>query len=307
MNSTIVTQPGRFTAARGKRLEARHHSTMRAALLVSPIGFDVSEETARDNRYMKLDSKVDPERAQAQHAAVVRRLTELGVPTLLFPGQIGLRDAVYPNNVYATVPGRFIVGSMKHPERRQEAAREDVRRLFTESFRYELHDLSGRDCTAELTGPMVVDRGRAIGYCGLSGRADEVGCEAMHEAFGFELTFRFALAPAEYHTNLVLAILASRACVLHAPSFADPDVPKAIAAGFEDCTLFLSDEEKATFAGNCIAVTERDILMSRTATQALRQESRGTLERCGFRLHDAEIDELEKGGGSLRCLIAEVF
>ena len=47
--------------------------------------------------------------------------------------------------------------------------------------------------------------------------------------------------------------------------------------------------------------------MSQTAVDVLRDESRAVLERCGFTIHGVEIDELEKGGGSLRCLIAEIF
>ena len=129
----------------------------------------------------------------------------------------------------------------------------------------------------------------------------------MHAAFELELTFRFELAPSEYHANLVLAILAGRVCVLHAGSFTDPEVPKAIARGYPGRTLLLSDEEKAAFAGNCIAVTERDVLFSQTSIEALRPSSLKIFQENDFRVQGVDINELEKGGGSLRCLIAEVF
>ena len=74
---------------------------------------------------MHAGRAVDPERARAQHAAVVRKLGEIGVPVIVFPGREGLADGIYPNNVFATAPGRFVVGSMRHPGRRREAERED--------------------------------------------------------------------------------------------------------------------------------------------------------------------------------------
>ncbi len=303
----IVQSPAEFRRVFAALPPPVPKTTLRAAMLVSPIGFRVSEESAADNRYMAAGTAVDIERAFAQHAAIARRLGEIGVPVLIVPGREGLDDAIYPNNVWATTPGRLIVGSMHHPVRRREAKREDVRTLLGATFGYEIEDLSERDCVAELTGCLAIDRSRGVGYCGMTGRVDEAGCEAMHAAFDLGLTFRFDLAPSEYHTNLVLAILAGRACVIHPPSFVDPDAAAAIESAYPDRTLVLSDDEKAAFSGNCIAITERDVLFSATSTRALRPSSIEFLERHGFRVHDVEIDELEKGGGSLRCLIAELF
>lgn len=302
----IVTTPQQFTQALaelGPRPAAP--ATMSAALLVSPVGFRLSDQPV-DNKYMRT-TPIDPARAMRQHHGLVEALGACGVPVLVVPGRDGLDDAVFANNTYATVPGRFIVGAMKHPVRRAEAARDDVRRLFGETLGRATVDLSALDCTAELTGPLVVDRARGLGYCGLSQRADEAGCAAMHAAFDLRLTFRFALKPGEYHTNVVLAVLAGRACVLDPDAFDDPDVPGAIAAVYPGRTLALDAAEKAAFAGNCIAVTDRDLMLSQTALAGLRPGSRAALESWGFRLHPVEVDEFEKAGGSLRCMIAEVF
>jgi hypothetical protein len=301
----IVTTPAAFLAADPLRLTARGRPAMAAAMLVSPIGFRLCLEPV-DNLYMQAVA-IDPERAMAQHHAVVETLGACGVPVLVVPGREGLDDAVFPNNTFGTAPGRFIVGSMRHPGRRAEAAREDMRALFTGLLGRELIDLSTQDCVAELTGPLIIDRARGLGLCGLTQRADEAGCAAMHAAFGLELTFRFDLQPTEYHTNVVLSVLAGRACVLHPDSFADPEVPLAIARVYEGRTLVLSDEEKAAFAANCLAVTERDIMMSAGAWRSLRPSSRAALEAWGFRVRAVEVDEFEKAGGSLRCMIAELF
>ena len=50
------------------------------------------------------------------------------------------------------------------------------------------------DLVAELTGSLIIDRARGVGYCGLSERCDMAGARAMHQAFDLRLTFCFELA-----------------------------------------------------------------------------------------------------------------
>jgi N-dimethylarginine dimethylaminohydrolase len=302
----LVTTPAEFLAARAALPDRPWgRPTMTAAMLVSPIGFRLSPEPV-DNLYMQA-AAIDPERAAAQHHALADALGALGVPVLVVPGREGLDDAVFPNNAYATVPGKLIVGAMRHPVRRAEAAREDVRGLFTGALGRALVDLSQGAYVAELTGPLVIDRAAGVGLCGLTQRADAAGCAAMHAAFDLRLTFRFALQPSEYHTNVVLAVLAGRACVVHPASFADPDVPAAIARVWPERTLEITDEEKQAFVANCIAVTERDVMMSATAARALRPAAHAAFARWGFTIHLIDVSEFEKAGGSLRCMIAELY
>lgn len=307
----IVDSPAAFLqAARALGLTAP--PVAKSAFLIAPTDFALEPQSAADNRYMDLAVGVDPERAAAQHAALVETLQRLGIPVIVLPGLPDQKDGVFPNNVFATANGRFIVGAMRHEARRREAARTDVRELFTGVLGYGLVDLSRERCVAELTGPLVIDRARCIGLCGMSERVDDAGCTAMHEAFGLALTFRFDLASGEYHANVVLAVLAGRACVLHPGSFAAAEVPEAIARFYRescgsDAAVVLADDEKRAFAANCIALTERHLFLSATARRALSDAHACQLERLGFELHSVEIDELEKAGGSLRCLIAEVY
>jgi hypothetical protein len=121
------------------------------------------------------------------------------------------------------------------------------------------------------------------------------------------MTFSFQLEADEYHTNVVMMILASRACVIYPPAFVDPAVPEAIARAFPGRTLVLDNNEKNAFAGNCIALTNKDLFMSKTGFDALRRTSREALESWGFDIHSADLHEIEKAGGSLRCMVAEIF
>ncbi|MEO9079426.1 MAG: arginine deiminase-related protein, partial [Rhodanobacter sp.] len=189
-------------------------ATARAAYLVAPAGFSLAAESARDNSYMDLDISVDPLKALAQHEALAQAL-RADLPVITFPGDPATPDAVYPNNVFATAPGRLIIGRMRHAVRQREAERADIRNFFGDLLGYDEVDLSGcADLVAELTGSLIIDRARGIGYCGLSERCDMAGAQAMHKAFDLRLTYCFELAETEYHTNVVLTLLASRAAII---------------------------------------------------------------------------------------------
>ncbi len=309
----VASAPAFRDAVRALALEPLERSPVpRAALLVAPDAFAIAPESARDNRYMQLGG-VDLDRARAQHAALAAAIRATGVPVTVLPGVAGQPDGVFPNNVFATTPRRVIVGAMRHDVRRREAERRDVRSLLTalatsgRGVRREVLDLSTSGCVAELTGPLVMDRKRGIGFCGMTERVDDAGVIAMHEAFELALTYRFPLAPGEYHTNVVLSLLAGRACVLHRASFADPETPAAIESLYAGATIELDDAEKAAFAANCIALTNRDVFLSATAERALRSGTKARFDALGFARHAIEVDEIEKAGGSVRCMIAEVF
>ncbi len=288
-------------------LSADASSVPRAVFLVEPTDFRLSRQSALDNAYMDLSVQVDPERALHQHRQLTQKISSCGVPVIRFPGYSHTPDDVFPNNVFGTIPGRLIIGAMLHPDRQAEAERADIRGLFSDLMDYEVLDLSGRDLVAELTGALVMDRGRRIGFCGMTGRVDEAGCQAMHEAFDLALTFRFDLTPEEYHTNVVLTVLASRACIICPESFADPEVPRAIERAFPDRTLTITPEEKEAFAGNCLAMNFTDVFMSKTAVDVLDPAKLALLESWDFNVHPVELDEIEKAGGSLRCCVAEIF
>lgn len=303
----IVSEPREFLEAMAAQpCPADLPATARAAFLVSPVNFSLATESASDNLYMDLERVPDPLRALAEHAELARRLSE-DVPVVSFPGDPDAPDGVFPNNAFATCEGRLIVGRMRHAVRRRETERADIRAWFGNVLGRQIIDLSGADLTAELTGSLVIDRSRGIGYCGLSERCDMAGARAMHEAFGLRLTYCFELAPGEYHTNVVLAILAGRAALIAESGFADPAAARAIGAVYPGKVLWLDDRQKQAFAANAISLTPGRVWMSATAASSLSEAQNDALGEWGFGLGAVEIGELEKAGGSLRCCVGEVF
>ncbi|WP_158880463.1 arginine deiminase-related protein [Rhodanobacter sp. L36] len=304
----ITTSPAEFLKAFAA-LETRPDvaTTARAAFLIAPADFSLAEESARDNRYMDMDRSVDPLKALAQHAELAQAL-RADCPVIVFPGDPSTPDAIFPNNVFATAPGRLIVGRMRHPVRQREAQREDIRAFFGDLLGYTETDLSTRDdLVAELTGSLIIDHRRGVGFCGLSERCDMAGARAIFEAFGLRLMFCFELTASEYHTNVVLAILAGRAAIIAADGFRDPSVPLAIATAYAERVIHLSPAQKQAFAGNAITLGEHRVWMSAVAAASLTGGQRALLALEGFEIGSVVLDEIEKAGGSLRCCVAEIF
>jgi len=280
--------------------------TAKAAFLIAPENFVLAEQSASDNLYMDLQVTVDAQRALAQHRDLQRALSE-SLPTVCFPGAENTPDALFPNNVFASTPGKLIVGHMRHPVRQAEAERKDIRHFFRDALRYQETDLRAQPGICELTGSLIIDHRRGLGFCGLSERCDEIGARAMHEAFGLRATLLFDLAPGEYHSNVVLSVLAGRAVVIAADGFADAAVVDAIAALYAPHSVRLSAAEKAAFAGNCLALAADTVWMSQAAYNALSATHRQALAEAGFKLRSVPLDEIEKAGGSLRCCVAEIY
>ncbi len=288
------------------RFPASHTPTARAAFLVSPIGFSLAAESATDNHYMAMQERASAERALTEHAELAAALRNC-IPTIVFPGDSTTPDAVFPNNAFGTTPGKFIIGAMRHAVRKRETDRADIRAFFTDMLKYEVVDLSTNDFSAELTGSLVIDHARRIGFCGLCERCDEAGARAMHAAFDLELTYCFDLASGEYHTNVVLAVLASRGIIIAPDGFADAESVDAIAHVYGERVLRIDPAQKAAFAGNAITLSGDALWMSERAAGSLSEAQRKSISDWGFTLRSVSLGEIEKAGGSLRCCIGEIF
>lgn len=305
MPDVIVRTAAEFLAAFAT-LPPHRPASARGAFLVAPLAFRLADESARDNRYMAMQSSVDANAALSEHAELARRVGT-ALPTVTFPGNPDTPDAVFPNNVFATAPGRAIIGRMRHAVRQREADRADIRGFFRDVLRYQEVDLSTIDGVAELTGSLVIDRARGIGYCGLSERCDVAGAAAMHDAFGLALTYCFDLAPGEYHTNVVMSVLAGRALVIAPDGFADPAAAAAISQAYAPRVVTLTPAQKADYAGNCIALSDTSVWMSARAAASLTAVQRAAFADAGFSVEAVALPEIEKAGGSLRCCVGEIF
>lgn len=310
-DETVFDDVDAFLAL-ARSLPADRPATARGVFLVAPDGMHLAAQSAEDNAYMDVGRAFDLDRALAEHRALQRALGDR-LPVVCFAGDPVTPDAVFPNNVFATarVPGeaagRFLIGRMRHPVRQREADRRDIHRFFEDLLGYRRFDLRSEAGLSELTGTLVIDRARAIGFAGLSPRCDRAGVEAMHRAFGLRATLCFPLRPGEYHTNVVMSVLAGRLPVLCAEAVESTTLVDALATLYGRPPLLLTTAEKQQFAGNCIALDATQAWMSQAAIDGLSLQSRERLQAAGFAVSAVDLAQIEKAGGSLRCCVGEIF
>ena len=290
-----------------KTLDLKFSAAVAKALfLVSPIGFALAEQSSRDNHYMQMGQVANAQQAIMEHQQLQTTLRQY-CPIICFPGDPEMPDSVFPNNVFASTEGKIIIGHMRHPIRQQEAMRTDIRQFMTNVLQREEIDLSTQPGICELTGSLIIDRARGIGFCGLSERCNEAGAIAMHHAFGLRATYLFDLSESEYHTNVVLSVLASRAIVIASSGFKDIASANAIAEFYSPNVIQLTDVQKSEYAGNCIALTEQVVCMSQRAKNSLTQTQLSHFHQMDFRVEGVPMPMLELAGGSLRCCVAELY
>ena len=174
------------------------------------------------------------------------------------------------------------------------------------------HEQEGR--FLEGTGSLILDRPRRRAYASRSVRTDAQVVAAFDEALGYQ-TVLFDAADhagrAIYHTNVLLS-LGTQWAILCTEAVAEPD-RAALIAGIRDSGRTLIEigfDQMRRFCCNILELRSRTgdpvIAMSTTALKAFSPEQRRTLERFAS-LADARVPTIEAvGGGSVRCMIAEV-
>jgi hypothetical protein len=235
-------------------------------------------------------------------------------------------DAVFPNNwVSFHADGTVVLYPMQAASRRAErraAIIEQVVRDTGFEVRRTLdltpHEKEGR--FLEGTGSLVLDHVSRVAYACRSPRTDEAVAREWAAALGYSLELFDATDAAGapiYHTNVVMSI-GTRTAVVALDNIADGHrarVAERLRASGHD-VVGISDAEMAAFAGNVLEVGSWDehlgdfriLVMSRTARRALAPEKFARLSAGVDAVLAPPVDVIERhGGGSVRCMLAEVF
>ena len=302
-----------------------------AVLMVRPAAFDYNPETAASNRMQQraAPGAVRPrEAALAEFAQLVVALESEGVQVCVVDDTTvpPKPDAVFPNNWISFHPdGTVVLYPMLSVIRRQErrpdivdqvAAQLDfhVRRIVDLTR----HERDGR--FLEGTGSLVLDHVERVAYACRSPRTDaavlaEWCRELEYEPLLFDAVDRGGVPL--YHTNVLMCIGANVAVVGEeaiAPADRARVLERLRASGREIVTL--SQAELAAFAGNMLELASWDealgdcsvLVMSASARSALGSERYARLAACADSVLAVPIPTIERlGGGSVRCMLAEVF
>ncbi|MBD2715239.1 amidinotransferase [Hymenobacter sp. BT646] len=298
----------------------------RTVMLVRPARFCFNPETAVSNHFQQaiagLDESAIQARAFAEFDAMVSTLRGKGMRVLVVDDtpEPAKPDAVFPNNWGTFHPdGRVLLYPMCAPNRRPERRPDILEMLGREFVITQVHDLSGAEQEGrylEGTGSIIFDHVHRVAYACLSARTDADLFGSVCAQLGYRpVAFRAqdAQGHAIYHTNVMLCV-GARFAVLCLESITDPTERAAVTGSLEQTGHELVDislAQVARFAGNMLtlqpAAGPELLAMSQSAYDALTASQRQTLSRYADLLPLA-IPTIETiGGGSARCMLAEVF
>ena len=315
--------------------------TAGAVLMVRPAHFGSNAETAASNFFQHsttamdggsaanavsnsrpADESVSALRAQREFDSLALALAGAGVRVHQFAGQesAALPDEVFPNNWLSLhADGTAVLYPMLAPSRRRERRR-DILDALVDSCGYRIDqviDLTGLETRGEYlegTGSVVLDRAERVAYACLSPRTHVNALAQLARVLRYEVvpfTAVDAAGRAIYHTNVVLS-LGSRFAALCTAAIADAAERRKVVARLERSGHEVVDFSRAELEGFACNLLELEgtggpvIAMSAAALRALTARTRAALERYG-RFVTADIGTIERlGGGSVRCMLAEV-
>jgi hypothetical protein len=297
--------------------------TSNAVLMVRPARFGFNPDAARSNAFARQPVVPDVVAdAVREFDAVADQLGKAGVELLVLEDshEPMKPDAVFPNN-WVSFHGDGTVALYPMANAARQLERDPDRLLdllHARGFSVgRIVDLTGHERGGrflEGTGSLILDRPRRRAFASLAPRTHPEVIAEFDEAIGYS-TLVFEARDASgwpiYHTNVIMS-LGERFAVLCVEAVA-PEHRRPLLDEIESSGRSLIDvnfEQMHGFACNIIELRsgsgEPVIALSAAALRSFRPHQRGLLERMGG-LAVADIPTIEAvGGGSVRCMIADV-
>ncbi len=295
--------------------------------MVRPANFGFNEQTAVNNSFQTRDGvdavwlRVEAQKEFDQMVAVLRS-KGIQVTVMDDTPQPVKPDAVFPNNWISFHEGGAVITYPMFAENRRLERREDIIDNLEKSFRiknrYSLEFFENDDepLILEGTGSMIIDRPNGIVYACISQRTDPLLLDKFNVLMGTQsILFKAVDRNGDeiYHTNVMMA-LGEDFVVICMDSIPSADSRKLLYDTFAATAkevVEITLEQMESFAGNMLEVTSLDgtryLCMSQTAYDSLTGDQKN---RLGAKTHilPIAIPNIEKyGGGSVRCMMAEIF
>lgn len=299
-------------------------------LMIRPVQFRMNEQTVVNNYYQKNLGDLNPEtiqfKALQEFDRLVDKLKLIGVNVIVIQDtkESNTPDSIFPNNwVSFHENGNVGVFPMFAKNRRLER-REDVFDVLEENgfiiknF-YDYTAAEDDEIFLEGTGSLLLDRVHRKAYCAISPRADEDLFIEFCEDFEFTPVTFISNQSVDgkrlpiYHTNVMMAF-AEKFAIICLESIDDKKDRKNVIKHLKEDSkeiISISEKQVASFAGNMVQVIgandKRYLIMSTAAYKSLTIAQINSIEKYCEIVHSS-IDTIEAcGGGSVRCMMAEVF
>jgi Uncharacterized protein conserved in bacteria containing a pentein-type domain len=303
--------------------------TTHTILMIEPVAFGFNQQTAVNNYFQQrdYDANIDIQsHALAEFNKMVAELRAKGVTTLVVKDteQPHTPDSIFPNNwISFHEGGQAVLYPMFAKNRRNERRNDIIQRIENEGTVINNVDdftfWEEQNLFLEGTGSMVFDRINKIAYATLSERTDKSVFLQFCKIFGFKPVYFTANQSVDgkrlpvYHTNVMMCVAAEFAVICSDCIDNDSEREKVIHALEKTGKkiISISEEQMHCFAGNMLQVENREgkllLVMSQSAFDSLNEQQIKQLELYN-ELIVVPIPTIERvGGGSVRCMMAEVF
>ena len=298
-------------------------------LMIQPVSFRFNEQTAVNNYYQKVMEGLTPEATQekalSEFNTFVEKLQSKGVDVIIIPDtkEPDTPDSIFPNNWVSFHNDGGIGLYPMCAENRRAERREDIFDSLVDDYGFhieELHDFTEfeeYDKFLEGTGSMILDREHKYCYAAISERTDEQAVIQFCDVFGYKPVCFTANQNvngqrlAIYHTNVMMCV-ADKFAVICLDSIDELEERTHLIEVLEQTDkeiIEISEEQKQHFAGNMLQVMgdKPYLVMSTTAFNSLTTEQINLIEQHCPIIHSS-LDTIEAcGGGSARCMMAEIF
>lgn len=297
--------------------------TTDTVMMIRPVAFGYNEETAVNNAFqVKNEQKNTAETARAESDAFIKLLCDNGINVIAVEDtkEPHTPDSVFPNNWFSTHDdGTLVLYPMFAENRRLErkpAALEAIKANFNEKKVVDLTHYEEEGLFLEGTGSMILDRVNKIAYACESPRTNRTVLEDFCRQLGYSMVL-FHAADADgteiYHTNVMMHV-GTEVAVVCLEAIRDETQKSEVLASLEKTGKTVVDitlNQMNHFAGNMLELHNGDgkpfLIMSLTAYNSLSEEQKDFLEsKMTLLTPDLECIE-QNGGGSARCMLAEIF
>ena len=306
------------------------NQTTNSILMIRPVAFRMNEQTAVNNYYQKVLDNLLPAtvnaKAQEEFDAFANKLRAVGVYVIVVDDtpQPDTPDSIFPNNWISFHETGDVVLYPMFAENRRGERREDVLDILEDNgfVINEIMDYTSAEEDGfflEGTGSIVLDRENGKAYCALSPRADEELFIEFCEDFEYSPVIFEAFQTVNgerkpiYHTNVMMCI-GDTFAVICAECIDDKKERKMVLdslRGDDKEIILITEAQVNNFAGNMLEVLGADdrryLVMSSSAYQSLTKKQIAQIEE-HVTILSSSLDTIEAcGGGSARCMMAEVF
>lgn len=295
-------------------------------LMVRPAHFGFNAETAENNAFQSNDTDLSQAEisrlAIGEFDAMVDQLRSHGIEVIVAQDSDEplKTDSVFPNNWFSThQDGSLYLFPMYSANRRLERDPAIVQSLV-DLYGFEVKDKllisESKGIFLEGTGSMIIDRPNKIIYACYSERTnaqllEEFAAELGYEAIGFHANDDNGVP--FYHTNVIMT-LGEDLVIICTESIENKNERDRLLISLKSSAktvIQISQEQVIQFAGNMLELRSKKgdkfIIMSTQAYNSLDNNQLDIINKYNTIIH-IPLFTIEKfGGGSARCMIAEIF